>query len=143
MASNGHGSNGFVRILVVDDHEDFRKFITSTLRKQPHFQVIGEAQDGAEAVQSVQTLQPDLLLLDIGLPTMNGIEAGRRIRKAAPNTKIVFLTQESSRDMVDAAFDLGASGYIVKGQAGEELITAVQSVMQGKQFISSGLRSLR
>lgn len=139
MSSNGHGSNGFVRILVVDDHEHFRNFITSTLRKQPHLQVIGEAQDGPEAVQAVQALQPDLVLLDIGLPTLNGIEAGRRIRKAAPNTKIVFLTQESSRDTVDAAFNLGASGYVVKGQAGEELIMAIHSVMQGKQFVSRAL----
>ena len=143
MSSNGHGSNGLVRIVVVDDHEQFRNFVTSTLRKQSHLQVIAEAQDGPEGLQRAKALQPDLVLLDVGLPTMNGIEVGRQIRKAVPTTKIIFLTQESSQEMVEAAFGLGASGYVVKGRAGEELLEAVQSVMEGKQFESSGLREPR
>ena len=128
-----------VRILVVDDHEPFRQFVASTLGEQPNLQVIGQVQDGLEAVHQAEALQPDLILLDIGLPGLNGIAAARRIRGLAPNARIVFLTQESSADVVREAFSLGAWGYVVKVQAGQELLIAVESVMQGKQFISSGL----
>jgi DNA-binding NarL/FixJ family response regulator len=128
-----------VRILVVDDHEPFRRFICSTLQKQTNLQVIAEVQDGPEAVRQAETLQPDLILLDIGLPRLNGIEAARRIGELAPNARIIFLTQESSADVVTEAFHLGAWGYVVKIHAGQELLIAVESVMQGKRFVSSGL----
>ena len=128
-----------VRILVVDDHEPFRRLVASTLHERPNLQVIGEVQDGLEAVHQAEALQPDLILLDIGLPGLNGIDAARRIGKHAPNTRIIFLTQESSADVVREAFGLGAWGYVAKVQAGQELLLAVESVMQGKRFISSGL----
>jgi len=128
-----------VRILVVDDHEPFRRFVSSTLHEQPNLQVIGEVQDGLEAVRQAETLQPDLILLDIGLPRLNGIEAARRIGELAPNARIIFLTQESSAEVVREAFRLGAWGYVVKAQVGQELLIAVESVMQGKRFISSRL----
>ncbi len=102
--------------------------------------VIAEAADGLEAVQKAAELKPDLILLDIGLPTLNGIEAARQIRKLAPDSKIVFLTQESSPDVVEEAFLLGARGYIVKTMAGIELLAAVEAVLEGKQFLGSGLR---
>jgi DNA-binding NarL/FixJ family response regulator len=131
-----------VRILVVDDYEPFRRFFCSTLGKKADLQIIGEALDGLEAVQKAEELHPDLIVLDLGLPTLNGIEAARRIRKVSPNSKITFMTLESSADVVQEAFSLGAMGYVIKTRAGSELLAAVEAVRQGKQFISSGLSGL-
>jgi len=128
-----------VRLLVVDDYEPFRRFVCSTLEKRPELQVIGEVSDGLEAVQKAAELTPDLILLDIGLPTLNGIEAARRIRKLSPESKILFLSQESSADVVHEVLSLGALGYVVKAHAGTELLAAVEAVCQGRQFVSSGL----
>jgi len=102
----------------------------------PDLQVIGEVSDGLEAVQKSAELQPDLVLLDIGLPSLNGIEAARQIRKLVPELKIIFLTQESSADVVQEALSLGARGYVVKGMAASKLLTAVEAVLQGKTFVS-------
>lgn len=127
-----------VRVFVVDDYEPFRRFVFSTLQHRPDLQVVGEASDGLEAVYKAQELQPDLIVLDLGLPTLNGIEAARRMRKLAPQSKILFLTQESSPDVVQEALGLG-EGYVVKAHAGSELLAALDAVCQGRQFISSGL----
>jgi len=128
-----------VRVLVIDDYEPFRRFVCSTLEKRPEFKVIGEASDGLEAVQKAEELQPDLMMLDIGLPTLNGIEVARRIRKLSPECKILFVSQESSADVVEEALSLGALGYVVKAHAGSELLAAVEAVRQGRQFLSIGL----
>jgi DNA-binding NarL/FixJ family response regulator len=128
-----------VRILVVDDFEPWRRFVFSMLRKRPELQVICEASDGLQAVRKAEELLPDLILLDIGLPRLNGIEAARRIRKVAPKSKILFLSQESSPDVAQAALSLGASGYVIKTHAGSELLPAVEAVIQGNQFVSAGL----
>jgi DNA-binding NarL/FixJ family response regulator len=128
-----------VRVLVVEDYEPFRQFITSMLQQRPELQVICEVSDGLEAVRKAQELQPDLILLDIGLPGLNGIEAARRIRRLAPDSKLVFVSQESSADVVQEALRLGALGYVVKAHAGSELLAAVETVRQGRQFVSSGL----
>jgi CheY-like chemotaxis protein len=106
------------------------------LRKLPEPQIICEVADGLEAVQKAEELQPDLILLDIGLPRLNGIEAARRIRELSPASKIVFVSQESSADLVRAALDTGAWGYVVKMDAGSELLTAVNAVLRGEQFVS-------
>jgi DNA-binding NarL/FixJ family response regulator len=128
-----------IRILVVDDFEAFRQFVCSTLGKNPELQVVGEASDGSEAVHKAEELQPDLIVLDIGLPTLNGIEVARRIRKLAPESKILFLSQESSADVLQEALGSGALGYVVKAHAGSELLAAVETVLQGKRFVGSGL----
>jgi DNA-binding NarL/FixJ family response regulator len=128
-----------VRILVVDDHIPFRKVVCSTLGKRPELQVIGEASDGLEAVQKAEELQPDLIVLDIGLPVLNGIEAARRIRMLAPRSKILFVSQESSDDVVREALSSGALGYVAKMQAGGELLAAVAAVLEDRQFVSRGL----
>jgi DNA-binding NarL/FixJ family response regulator len=128
-----------VRVLVVDDWEPWRRLVCSTFQRQPELEVIFEASDGLEAVQKAEELLPDLILLDIGLPTLNGIEAARRIRKLVPGSKIIFLSQESSDDVVQAAFSLGARGYVVKAHAATELSAAVEAVLAGKQFVSRGL----
>jgi DNA-binding NarL/FixJ family response regulator len=127
------------RVLVVEDFEPFRRFICSTLGKRPDFQVIEETADGLEAVQKAEELQPDLITLDIGLPSLNGIDAARRIRKLSPKSKIIFMSQESSADVVREALALGALGYVVKAHAGRELLAAVEMVLQGRQFVGSGL----
>jgi DNA-binding NarL/FixJ family response regulator len=131
-----------IRVLVVDDYEPFRRFFCSTLERKADLQVIGEALDGLEAVQKAAELQPDLIVLDLGLPTLNGIEAARQIRKLSPKSKIVFVTLESSADVVQEAFSLGAQGYVIKTRAGSDLLAAVEAARQGRQFISSGLSGL-
>jgi DNA-binding NarL/FixJ family response regulator len=128
-----------LRVLVVDDCEPFRRFVCSTVEKKPDLQVVGEASDGLEAVQKAEELQPDLIVLDIGLPTLNGIEVARRIRKLCPERKILFMSQESSADVAHEAFRLGAMGYVVKSHAGSELFVALEEVCQGRQFVSRGL----
>jgi DNA-binding NarL/FixJ family response regulator len=138
-SSKGDRSVSSVRILVVDDYEPFRQFVCSTLEQRPDLQVISQASDGLEAVQKAEELRPHLIVLDIGLPTLNGIEAARRIRKVSPESKILFLTQESSADVVQEALSLGALGYVVKAHAGSELLAAVEAVCQDKQFVSRGL----
>jgi DNA-binding NarL/FixJ family response regulator len=127
------------RVLVVDDYEPFRRFICSTLRRQPEVHIVCEVSDGLEAVQKAEELRPDLTVLDIGLPTLDGIEAARRIRRLSPEAKILFVSQESSTDVVQEALRLGALGYIAKTNAGIELLAAVDAVCQGRRFVGAGL----
>jgi len=127
------------RVLVVEDHEPFRRYVCSTLQGQVDLQVIGEPEDGLQAVQHAEALQPDLILFDIGLPQLNGIEAARQIRKLAPNARIIFLTQESSAEVVREALSLGAWGYVLKAQAQNDLLAAIAAVANGERFVSSGL----
>jgi DNA-binding NarL/FixJ family response regulator len=128
-----------VRILVVDDFLPFRSFTVSALRKRPGFRVVEEAFDGEEAVQKANELKPDLVVLDIGLPVLNGIEAARRIRSVSPDSKIVFLTCNSSPDIAREAFNAGGVGYVVKHDAAGELIAAVEAVLQGRRYVSKQL----
>ena len=102
-------------------------------------QVIGEVADGLEAVRKAELLEPDLVLLVVGLPTLNGIEAGRQIRKVAPKSKIIFVTQETSGDFVHEAFHLGAWGYVLKARAAFDLLAAVDAAREGRHFLSVGL----
>jgi len=137
--ASGHQIASSVRVLVVDDYEPFRRFVCSILKRRPDLQIVGEVSDGLEAVQKAGELQPDLIVLDIGLPTLNGIEAARRIRKLSPPSRILILTQESSADVVQEVLSVGVLGYVVKAHAGSELLTALESVCQGKQYVSRGL----
>jgi CheY-like chemotaxis protein len=128
-----------ISVLVVDDHEPWRRFGASTIQKKPELQIVGEAADGLEAFRQAQKLHPDLILLDIGLPTMNGIEAARRIREVSPTSKVIFMSENRSWDIAEGALATGASGYVVKSDAGNELLPAVEAVLQGKQFLSTTL----
>jgi DNA-binding NarL/FixJ family response regulator len=129
-----------VRILVVDDFESWRRQIHSLLQARPTLQIICETSDGLEAVQKAEELKPDLVLLDIGLPKLNGIEVACRIRQRSPNSKIIFLSQNSDFGAVWAALDTGALGYVLKMDAVGELLSAVHSVLQDRQFVSSSLK---
>jgi DNA-binding NarL/FixJ family response regulator len=123
-----------IRVLLVDDFEPFRRFIRTTL--QTELQIIAEVSDGLEAVSKAEELQPDLILLDIGLPGLNGIEAARQIRKLSPQSKILFLSQESSADVIEEAMNSGAMGYVIKAHAASDLLAAVEAVRQGRKFVS-------
>jgi len=127
-----------IRILVVDDFEPFRRFVRSTLQARSELQVVGEASDGLEAVQKAEELQPDLILLDIGLPSLNGFEAADRISKLVPAATIVFVSQNNDADMLAAALNNGAKGYVLKIDA-RELLSAVESVTRGEHFYSTGV----
>src|SRR5277367_4380880 len=127
------------RVLVVDDFQPFRAFVSSLFSKAPELQIICEVSDGLEAVQKAKELRPDLILLDVGLQRLNGIEAARQIRKLALNSKILFQSQETSSDVVQEALSLGAMGYVAKADAGSDLLAAVEALRQGRQFLSAGV----
>jgi DNA-binding NarL/FixJ family response regulator len=128
-----------VRVLVVDDYDPWRSFTVSTLQKQPGFEVVGEVSDGLEAVQAAARLQPDLILLDIGLPSLNGIEAARRMHERSPNSRILFVSENRYPDIAEEALATGAGGYVVKSEAASDLMPAVEAVLRGRQFVSASL----
>ena len=117
-----------VRVLLVDDYEPWRQFVCSVLQKRPELEIVGEVADGLEAVQQAGKLHPDVILLDIGLPTLNGIEAARRLRMISPDSKILFVSQESSADVMQEALSTGARGYVVKANA-SDLLSAMNAVL--------------
>ena len=127
-----------IRVLVVDDFQPFRQVITATLKTELGLVNISEACDGREAVEVTQEMEPDLILLDIGLPQQSGLEAARQIRESVPKSKILFVSQESSKDVVSEAFNSGASGYVLKTDIAE-LTTAVTRVLRGERFVSRSL----
>jgi DNA-binding NarL/FixJ family response regulator len=124
-----------IRILLVDDFERWRRLVCSILQEEPELQIICEVSDGLAAVQSAKELKPDLILLDLGLPKLNGMAAARMIRQIAPTSKILFLSQESSADVAQEALVIGA-GFVVKADASKALIPAIKAVILGKQFLS-------
>ena len=132
-----------IRILVVDDFERWRRSICSILSGYQQLHVVGQVADGQEAVQKAQELQPDLILLDISLPKLSGLEAASRIRQVAPGAKIIFLTQHSDVDTVRVALSTGARGYVLKVDAGSKLLPAIQTVLRGENFISERLINRR
>jgi DNA-binding NarL/FixJ family response regulator len=128
-----------VRVLVVDDYEPFRRLIRSML-EGPIFRVIGEASDGLQAIQMATLVQPDLILLDVGLPKLDGVKAAEQIRQSAPRCRILFLNQDPSLDMARRALDLGALGYLHKTRAAE-LLPAIDSVLAGELYVSTSLEN--
>jgi DNA-binding NarL/FixJ family response regulator len=118
---------------VVDDYEPWRRVISRTLQKQSELQIICEVSDGLEAVQKGEELKPDLILLDIGLPSLDGIEAARRLRRLSPKSKILFVSQWSSADLVQEAVDAGARGYVAKVDVVSKLLTVVNAVLRGEE----------
>lgn len=128
-----------IRVLVVDDYKAWRSFFSTALQKKPKLQVIGQVSDGPEAVHQAQELQPDLILLDIGLPSLNGVEAARQIQKVSPASRILFVSENRSPSIIKEVFTIGAGGYVVKSDAATELLPAVEAVLEGKRFLSRSL----
>jgi DNA-binding NarL/FixJ family response regulator len=129
-----------VRIFLVDDLDIWQQRICSILDIRPELQVIGAASDGLEAVEKAEELKPDLILLDIGLPKLNGIQAENRLHQLVPGARVLFVTQNDDADMIQAALSNGAQGYVLKTDAGRELLPAIEAVLRGEQFVSSGVR---
>jgi len=126
-----------LRILIVDDFEKFRLYLCSALEQDPRFEIVGQACDGMEAVQKAAELKPDLVLLDVGLPKLNGVQAARQMRKVAPLAKILFISQEFSFDVVKAALRSGpgALGYIQKLNVARELLPGIEAVLAERYFV--------
>jgi CheY-like chemotaxis protein len=129
-----------VRTLLVDDFEDWRRTVRELLRVRPELQVICEAADGLEAVQKAGELKPDLIVLDIGLPKLNGIEAARQIRQLSPSSKIIFLSQDNSLDPDEVISITRAQGFVHKACAQSELLPAIEALLRGKAFINASLK---
>ena len=127
------------RVLLVDDHEIARKGIRSVLTADAGLDIVSEAVDGEEAVKRTEELLPDIILLDISLPGISGIQAARQIRAISPNSRIIFLSQHDSIQIAKDALSVGAHGYVVKSDAGRDLLSAIQTVQQGQTFVSRTL----
>jgi DNA-binding NarL/FixJ family response regulator len=128
-----------VRVLLVDDAELWQTFVHTHLHKEPNLRIIDVVADGLEAVRRAYELRPDLILLDISLPKLNGIEAARLIREVSPKSIILFLSGESDLDVVRDALCSGGLGYVTKLDAARDLIAGIESVLLGKRFVSSSL----
>ena len=124
-------------MLVVEDHEWWRRYISTELGGTSHWQVVGAASDGIEAVQKARDLKPDVILLDVGLPGIDGFEAARRILADDPSSRILFVTEQQSLEIAGAALGLGARGFVVKSDLGRDLLPAMEAVVEGERFVSA------
>lgn len=130
-----------IRILVVDDHPIVRQGLKTLLEGHSGWEVIGEASDGAEALEKARDLNPDVMVLDVTMPRMNGLEACRMLRRQSPRLEILFVTQHDSPQMMREALDAGARGYVVKSNAARDLLAAVEAVSQHRVFTALNERS--
>ena len=124
---------------MVDDFAPARNQLSARLREQPDFEVVGEALDGLEAVFKAATLQPNVVIVDVALPKLNGIEVTRQIRATVPNCNVLFVTGNDFSQIVNEAFDAGANGYVFKSDAAGELFTAIRAVVRGRRYVSKKL----
>ena len=131
-----------VRVLLADDYEPWRRCVASLLLKYSELQIIGEASDGLEAVKKAEELKPDLVLLDISLPKLNGVEAASRIREAAPLMKIVFMSAYQDSEAVQKVFSNMADGYVLKWEVSRELLPAIEAALWGRKFVTSQFSGL-
>jgi DNA-binding NarL/FixJ family response regulator len=133
--------SGIAQILVVDDHPIARKAICALLSAEPDIDVVCDATNGAEAVVQATDLQPDVVVLDINMPGMNGLEAAPRIKKAAPFTEIIFLSLDAELETIRQAFRVGGRAYVVKSDAGKDLVAAIHSVRARHRYLNERLRA--
>jgi len=131
-----------VRILVVDDFTPFRQWVRTKLETQQNFEIAGEAADALEGIQKAQELTPDLIVLDVSLPDINGIEAAKQLCRVVPSAKILFLSRHADEDIAQCALSNGAQGYVVKSDAERELFSAIEEVLRGDKFVGSGVKQM-
>jgi DNA-binding NarL/FixJ family response regulator len=125
------------RILIADDHEIVRRGLKSILTKQPEWEVVGEALTGRQAVDDARTLKPNLIIMDIGMPELNGLEAARQILREFPSIEILILTMHESEQLIREVLDTGARGYVLKSDAGKDLVAAVESLRNHKPYFTT------
>jgi DNA-binding NarL/FixJ family response regulator len=130
------------RVLVVEDHEPFRRVICEMLRQRSDVLIVGEAADGLDAIRQAEALRPDVVTMDIGLPVLNGIEAASRIRAVVPDAKLMFVTVESSFEVVEQAFNIGAHGYVYKPRAQRDVLAVLDAIIRGGRFVSGGVERI-
>lgn len=130
------------KIIVVDEHKILREGLSTLIAKQPDMEIVGEARDGREALRLVDKLSPDLILMDVTMPNLNGIEATRKIKSKNPNIEIIALSLHSDRRYVLGMIDAGASGYLLKECAFDELVRAINTVMSRKKYLSPGISDI-
>jgi len=130
-----------IHILLVDDFLPWQRFVMEIFETEADLKIISIASDGREAIQKVQELRPDLILIDINLPRMDGFEATREIRILSPASKILFVSGDRRHELVEAAFEAGASGYVLKTDSYSDLITGIRAVLLGRRFVSRSLRN--
>lgn len=125
-----------VRIVIAEDHTILREGLRSLLSSNPSFEIVGEAEDGREAIKCVEKFKPDLILTDLSMPRMNGMEAIKEIKRESPTTKVLVLTVHRAEEYILATFRAGADGYLLKDSTHAELVMAVKKVLSGKHYIS-------
>jgi len=128
-----------VTLLLVDDHPLLRHGLRDVIGKKPHFKIIGEAADGAEAIKQMSALKPQVVILDIDMPRLNGLETIKAIRELPFPVKVVILTMYNEDDMFNAAMDLGAKAYVLKENAANDIVTALEKVERGESFVSASM----
>ncbi|MBU0987144.1 MAG: response regulator transcription factor [Proteobacteria bacterium] len=127
------------RIVIAEDHTILREGLRALLSSDPNYEIVGEAEDGRDAIRCVEKLLPDLLLIDLSMPRMNGIEAIRDIKKRHPGVKIIALTVHKTEEYILATLEAGSDGYVLKDATHSELVIAINSVLAGKPFLSPGV----
>jgi len=127
------------RIVIAEDHTILREGLRALLSSRPEFEIVGEAEDGRMAVQCIERLKPALVLMDLSMPRMNGMDAIREIKKGSPETKILVLTVHKTEEYILATFKAGADGYALKDSTHTELVIAMKSVLMGKPYLSPGI----
>src|SRR5882724_10218875 len=128
---------GLLRILVADDHEIVRRGIVSLLKSHPGWDVCGEAADGRQALSKAKELRPDIVILDIGMPNLNGLEAARQLHRENPGSRVLILTITDADEVVRAVLDAGARGFVLKSDAVRDLVAAVEAIQSNKTFFTS------
>ena len=126
-------------MVIVEDHTLLREGLKSLLSSHPHLEIVGEADNGLDAIRCIAKLKPTLVLMDLSMPKMNGMDALKAIKKRSPDTKVIVLTVHKSEEYILAALDAGANGYVLKDSTSSELMMAITTILSGKRFISPGI----